>query len=210
MQEYVALGTMVSVVAAPAFIWAAPTAFSPAVWASLGYTGYVAASLVLTSSALAIVLALPRKLRPFGWGMSDDNTTFVSLPLVGAFVVWEMSLLSCSLKFYSDSLGLAQPATTPMVLPLIGAITPWWYWFFHGFTPIMSVATMGGGMGAVMLAFTFPAWVAGCSALGFLYASLASVGYPGVSVLISCLLKTGLVLLAPIQGYLGGWIEKHT
>jgi hypothetical protein len=61
-------------------------------------------------------------------------------------------------------------------------------------------------MGFVMVMFFAPAFLCGCSVLGWLYASLASHGQAGTAVFISCFLKAGLVLIAPASGFLGGHV----
>jgi hypothetical protein len=113
------------------------------------------------------------------------------IPPLLIFLFWsvEISLFIWSVRFYANTI-----AGTANFLS----------WFVCGFTPMISVSCLGGGFGAVMIAFTFPAWLFGCTSLGLLYCLIASSGAPQLCVVLSCVLKISLLLVAPGKGFLGG------
>jgi hypothetical protein len=160
---------------------------SPAVWDSMYYTKYLIFVLLglgtLISFSYSIPAGICRRLVPW------LGQVYVPLTIIALFWCVEMSLWIWSVRFYADTLD--------------GNIS-FVSWFFYGFTPILSIGCLGGGFGAVMIAFTFPAWIVGCSALGMVYYYVAAAGQGHICVAGSCALKVALLLLAPSKGFLGG------
>ncbi len=55
-----------------------------------------------------------------------------------------------------------------------------------------------------MKVFTLPGWLMGCSVLGLIYYLMASNGLAQLCVVMSGVLKIGMIVLAPGRGLLGG------
>jgi hypothetical protein len=169
------------------------SSLQPNVWASMQGWQYLLYALLAVGTLVS-----------FSWGIPDSNLRraipwlgMMYIPITFVYLFWsmEISLFIWSMRFYAST---------------IAGNGSFWGWFFCGFTPIVSISCLGGGFGAVMIGFTFPFWIVGCSLLGFLYYALASSGAPQLAVVLSCALKVGLLLVAPANGFLGGEeISQH-
>lgn len=163
---------------------------SERVWSSMQgwqYLLYVLLSLgTLVSFSFSIPEGCFRDLVPW------LGRTYIPITLIYLFWSVEISLFILSIRFYANTI-IGEISFVTLVS-----------WFLSGFTPMLSISCLGGGFGAVMILFTFPAWLGGCSLLGLTYCLLATSSAPQLAVVLSCLLKVGLLLVAPAKGFLGG------
>lgn len=170
-----------------------PMLQSQAVWDSMPFSKIAIFVLLSLSTIITLSYSIPagfcRRLLPW------LGQVYVPFAITSLFWSVEVSLWIWSVRFYSDT---------------INGHLSFISWFFYGFTPILSVSCLGGGFGAVMIAFTFPAWIAGCSALGIAYYYLAAAGQGYLCVVGSCALKVGLLLFAPRMGFLGGHVLSNS
>ncbi len=162
---------------------------SQAVWDSMHFSKNITFFLLGLGTLITFSYSIPggycRRLLPW------LGKVYVPITIILLFWSVEVSLWIWSVRFFADT---------------INGHLSFFCWFFYGFTPILSVSCLGGGFGAVMIAFTFPAWIGGCSILGMVYYYLAAAGEGHLCVACSCALKVGLLLFAPRMGFLGGCV----